>query len=242
MTTLLIIMSEATGFFAIVIIIFLVFRVRSGIKIKKSAKQFVKRIKNEDSEHSEKLKKILLDDYSLDESEANSAVENLIQQEHQLYSKIIELYIGAKNRNLDDIDEDVKNLTKIMHGVTINSTTKTEVQVEKVEKNNEGAMAEIEKLQQELKKVKDDKQQIQLELTDAMNTMEGMMTEYASMYAGGGVNNSDLKPDEDIEKVKDKINEMKEKSAKRENSDSNQDAMQVDLNVDVPDLDVGDEN
>jgi hypothetical protein len=245
MTTFLIIMSEATGFFALVIIVLIIFRIRSGIKIKRIAKKFVKRIKNEDTDHSVKLKNILLNDYALDESEATSAVDKLIQHEHLLYSKIIELYLGSKDRTLDDIGEDVKNLTKIMHGVTINSSDNSDIQTEpnkdlNTESNNAGSSDEITMLQQELKKVKAEKEQIQLELKDALDTMEGMMTEYASMYAGGGVNERNLNPDEDIAEVKDKISEIKNKSEQRQKDE--QATSEVDLNVDVPDLDVGEDN
>ncbi len=239
MTTFLIIMSEASAFFAIVIIVLIAFRVRSGRTIKQKAKKFVKRIKNEGSAHTDKLKNILLNDYALDESAATEAVEKLVQQEHMLYSKIIELYLGVKDRTLDDINDDVKNLTKIMHGVTINSSDNTEV---KIESNSDGSTDEITQLQQELKKVRTEKEQVQQELTDAMNTMEGMMTEYASMYSGGGVNEQNLKPDEDIAKVKDKIDEIKNKSIERKSAEPDNQGTDVDLNVDVPDLDVDKDN
>ena len=156
MTTFLIIMSEAAGFFAVIIIVVLVFRIRSGITLKRRAKKFVKRIKNDDPEHSEKLKQILLNDYSLDESAATSAVENLLQQEHLLYSKIIELYLGNKETNLDDINDDVKNLTKVLHSVTINSSPNVE-QISESASDTEDSSKEIKKLQNELIQVKKEK-------------------------------------------------------------------------------------
>ncbi len=248
LTTFLIIMSEAAGFFAIVITILLVFRIRSGITLKRSAKKFVKRIKNENSDHSEKLKTILINDYSLDDSTASSAVDNLIEQEHLLYSKIIDLYLGNKNQTLDDIDDDVKNLTEVMHGVTVSSSTIFEDAGGQSDQTD-GADEKVKKLQEDLKiiklekdKIQAEKEQVQEELKDAMDTMEGMMTEYASMYSGGGVNQSELKPDDDIAKVKDKINEIKQKSEDREKAESDNTDADIDLNVDVPDLDIGEEN
>jgi len=244
MVSVLIIMSEATVFLAIVIIITLFFRIRAGITLKRTAKQFVQRIKNGDSEHSEKLKNILLNDYALDDTSASNAVDNLIQQEHLLYSKVIELYLGASDTNLTDIDADVKNLTKVMHGVTISSVSNT---IQKSKSGTKNLSGEVNELQQELKKVKAEKEKVQKELKDAMATMEGMMTEYASMYAGG-VREGDVKMREEIEKVKDRKSDFQEKGKSDDNENIN-DAdsstnknTEIDLNLDVPDLDIDESN
>jgi len=240
MTTFFIIMSEAAGFFAVIIIIALVIKIRSGLLLKQSAKLFVKQIKNEDSEHGEKLKNIFINDYGLDKSSATSAIENLIKQEHLLYSKIIELYLGGKDIQLKDISNDVKNLTKGMHGVTIKSLNNSEKNPD-LESND--LSAEVEKLKDELEKTKTEKEQIQKELKDAMDTMEGMMTEYASMYAGG-VNEGDIKMREEMEKIKEKKSDFKEKTKPADNTEitvednASTETAEVDLNVDVPDLDI----
>lgn len=240
MTTFLIIMSETAIFFAAIIFVFLIIRIRSSISLKCSAKQFVKKIKNNDPEHSKKLKDILLKDYDMDESSAAGAVENLVKQEHLLYSKIIELYLGTKDVSLDDIDADVKNLTKVMHGVTITSTSNTEkISALDAEKFKE----EIKKLQEDITKITNEKEKVEKELKDSLDTMEGMMTEYASMYAGG-VKEGDIKMREEIEKVKERKADFKDKvnpneDSNTESSDNSTDEkVDSDLNIDVPDLDI----
>jgi len=236
MTTIIIIISEVAAFFAVIIVITIIFRIRSGVNLKRSAKNFIKRIKNENSEHSDKLKNILLNDYDLDAQAAEQAVENLIQQEHSLFTKIIGVYLGDKNVNLDDFNDEIKKLTEIMHSVTVNSPKSSTKGGGDDLTDNKFLTEKFDELQKKLNKVQKEKEQAQSELRDALDTMEGMMTEYASMYAGG-VNKDSLEPDKDIAKVKDKIEEIKSKSEKTgHNEFDNTD--EVDLNLDVPDLDV----
>ncbi len=231
MTTVLIVVSEAAAFFAIVIVIALIIKARSGLSLKRKAIQFVKRIKSESKEHSGNLKNILLNDYGLDESAADEAVNNLIKQEHLLFSKVIDLYLGKKSGSLDELNDEVKSLTKVMHSVTVNATS-DDVAVNSGD--SQFLTEKFDELQDKLKKVQKERDALQIELKDAMDIMEGMMTEYASMYAGG-VNADSLDPERDIAKVQDKIDKIKNKSS---SSDSEND--DVDLNVDVPDLDVDD--
>ncbi len=237
-TTFLIIISEVSVFFAVVIIITVVYRFRKRIKLKLNAKQFVKKIKSESSEHGEKLKDILLHDYNLDDETATKSVEKFIKQENILFSKIIDLYLGSKNCNLDELDDDVKNLIKTMHSVTIDSVNQAE---KKSELGTEYLTEQFESLKKEIEQVKAEKSQAQKELKDAMDTMEGMMTEYASMYSGG-VDHDNLEPEKDIEKVKTKIDSIKKKTGLDEEEKTKNDnkSQNVDLNVDVPDLDLDD--
>ncbi len=217
----------------------MIYRFRSAIKLKVNVKQFVKKIKSESSEHGEKLKDILLHDYNLDAETATTAVDKCLKQENLLFSKIIDLYLGTKNTSLDEFNDDVKNLIKVMHSVTIESVNQAEKQTEL---GAEYLTEQYEKLQKEIEQVKSEKIQAQQELKDALDTMEGMMTEYASMYAGG-VDHDNLEPDKDIETVKDKIDAIKKKTGLNEEkpeqaakaSSKNQN---IDLNVDVPDLDL----
>ncbi len=231
MTTILIVVSEAAAFFAIVIVIALIIKIRSGLLLKRTAKQFVKRIKSESEEHSSNLKNILLNDYGLDESTAVAAAENLIKQEHLLFGKVIDIYLGKKSVSLDELNDEVKNLTRVMYTVTENRAN-DETGLNSTD--SQFLTGKFDELQDKLKTVQKEKEALQDELKDAMDTMEGMMTEYASMYAGG-VNADNLNPEEGIARAQDKINKLKEKSTPniKESSD-------IELNVDVPSLDVDD--
>jgi len=245
MITLLIVMGEATVFFMAVLLVIIIFRIRSGISLKRSAKEFVNKIKNEGSEHRNKLKNILITEHSLDETEAESAVDNLIEQENSLYSKIIALYLGDKKTKLADINDEVHNLTQVMHEVTVSSTqnanTISELDVDGSSDADAGSdsgylNSEVERLQKELEEVKAERQEAQDKLLDAMNTMEGMMTEYASMYSGG-VAEKDLDPEKDIKKVKDKIKELKGESDSTEQT-TPENEVDADLSSDAEDLDI----
>ncbi|VAX01576.1 hypothetical protein MNBD_GAMMA22-2010 [hydrothermal vent metagenome] len=235
MTTILIVVSEAAAFFAVVIVIALIIKTRSGYSLKRKAKNFVKRIKNENEEHSSNLKSILLEDYGLDESAANAAVENLVNQEYLLFSKVIDIYLGKHSVSLDELDEEVKNLTKVMHTVTVSAARAVDLEGSDNLSNSTDSQFLSEKfdeLQKKLKQVQNEKEALQVELKNAMDTMEGMMTEYASMYAGGG-DADQQNPQEDNARVQDKLNQIKEKSTAKINENAD-----VDLNVDVPDLDL----
>jgi len=238
MITFIIIISEAAAFFAVIIVLTLVYRFRKKIKLKRIAKDFVKRIKSESAEHSEKLKVILLNDYNLDEAVAEEAVEGLIKQEYTLFSKIIEMYLGSKNTSLEGINEDVKNLTKIMHFATVSYSSNDDSDDTT---DSKFLSDKFEELKKQLEQVKQEKQQVESQLQDAMDTMEGMMTEYASMYSGGAKDDKN-DPESDIAKVKDKIKEIKQKSNLNEEKNTGSPKDEIDLNVDVPDLDIDDES
>lgn len=224
MTTLLIILSEVVIVLLSIVIIFLVIKIRLNKNQKSEAKKLVKRIKQNEVAHKEKLLGILKNDYGLDDSLAEETLKNLIEKENSLFSRIIKLYLGDSETDLTSIDDEVKNLTRgISEMAVTDGSTKTVVKKQDIS-SYERKIADLE---QELEKERKDKEKVREELSTTKKTMEGMMTEYASMYAGG-VKEGDIK-------VRDEMEKLKGREWDEKNTDE---AKDIDLKEDVPDLDI----
>ena len=144
-------------------------------KSNKLAKGLVDKLKSEESEKREKIRAMLQQCPDVDEANIENVVESLINCEKLLYTNLISIFLGKEMEKLSTFDQDINMmLNKYLE------VTRVEVSGEGAEKESDGV-----KLREENKQLRENLVQTKADLDAAMNTMESMMSEYASMYEGG---------------------------------------------------------
>ena len=144
-------------------------------KAKNLAVKLVEKLKSEEADKRTKIRTMLEGCPDVDESKMENVVESLINCEKLLYTNLISIFLGKEVDKLSSFDKDVNRMLEKYLEVS-----RVEVAGEGGEKESDGV-----KLREENKKLRESYVQTKADLDAAMNTMESMMSEYASMYEGG---------------------------------------------------------
>lgn len=209
-TSILVVFSEIGVVFAIIFgaaIVFLVKRFRGE---KQMAKTLVAKLRKSEPERKEKLLSVLKENLGMNEKEANFTMEALNACEKSLYSRVIKVFLGKDRNSITDLNKDVEALVKGYQNLV--SSPKTEL----VQSHSDMAAKE------ENKKLRVEKLQLKKDLDNAMETMESMMGEYASMYEGG--------KKEGEQRMKNEMHQLKQKLSEKVSKEE----IEKDLAEDLP--------
>jgi len=209
-TTLLLIGTETSVMLFIILGIVVFINFQRNKHDKRRAMALVNKLKEADTEHRNNLEMVIKETYGFEGEELEENVNELIQTEKSLYSKILKMYMGRDREAIKNIDKDVKKVIDAYRNL-----------VEQPEHNEgEEKQSGIVILRQENDALRIAKAQLEKDLAAAMETMENMMAEYANMYEGG--------QKEGDQRVKNEMFKLRQKLEKKVTAD--------DLDGDIPEL------
>ncbi len=175
-TSILLIGTETAIVMLLLAGVFIYINSRRNRHNKGQAMELVARVKKNSKEKLDNLKLVLQETYGLEEDAAQDKAEDLLKTEKQLYAKMLRVHMGNDRNAIASIDNDVKALIDNYRNL--------------VEADQDGDNEGSEKpstpriLRGENRELRLAKAQLEADLAAAMETMENMMTEYATMYEG----------------------------------------------------------
>ena len=175
-TGLLVVFSEI-GFvllLAIAVAAFMIIRAKR--QNKQMALQLVEKIKQAEEERKSSLAELLKTSFELEDEAAINKAEQLIKGEKALYSRVLKLFLGREPEQIMELDKNVEELVASYHHLFGSEGDND---------SDESGESTLVKLRKENVALRQDKAQMKAHLDVAMQTMENMMAEYASMYEGG---------------------------------------------------------
>ena len=190
-TTTIILLSEFSLAFCVIIIIFMINIIRRQQKDKYLVKGFIKHIQQTESERETRLSNLLNEAYGITDAEAGKTTQALISNEKSLYNNVIKSFLGQNKELITNLDKDVEALTKGYHDLALGvelakqGSEETEKKASKTHRSVKVIKQQNKKLKRENKALQEKNAALQRQLNSAMKRMENMLKEYASMYAGG---------------------------------------------------------
>ena len=209
-TTLLLIGTETSVMLLIILGVVVFIHFRKNKHDKQRAMVLVNKLKDSEAERRKNLELVMQETYGVEGDELEEQVNELIQTEKRLYSKILKMYMGRDRETIKTIDKDVRKIIDAYRGL---------VEQPGGEEGDEKA-AGLLILRNENEALRLAKAQLEADLAAAMETMENMMSEYANMYEGG--------QKEGDQRVKNEMFKLRQKLENRVNTD--------DLDDDIPEL------
>jgi len=167
-------------------------------KDKNRAMDLVSRLKKKEPERRENIKLLLIETYGYGEEEALEKAVELVQVENHLYTKILRMYMGRDRDAITGLDKDVFGLLEIYRELI-------DTEMGGDEDSEKPSSPVI--LRQENRQLREAKRQVEADLAAAVEAMENMMSEYASMYEGGQKDGE--------QRVKNEMFQLREKLSKR---------------------------
>lgn len=210
-TTLLLIGTETSVMLFMVLGTVVFITLRKNRHDKARAMILVDKLKGSEAERRKNLELVMQQTYGLENDELEEQVNELIQTEKRLYSKILKMYMGRDRESIKNIDKNVSELINAYRGLV--------EQPENEEREDKAAGLLIIRKENEALRLA--KAQLETDLAASMETMENMMAEYANMYEGG--------QKEGDQRVKNEMFKLRQKLEKKVSLDELDDA-------DIPEL------
>ncbi len=138
----------------------------------------VDKIKNAESSKREKLLSLLKDVYGYDDEKAEAKTDALIDCEKTLYGNLLKIFLKKEREKISEFDGCINELIESYQGFNNGGN----------ENDGEKASPKDSKLvlvREENTTLRETNARLKKDLDAAMQTMESMMSEYASMYEGG---------------------------------------------------------
>ena len=176
-TGILVIFSEIGFVLLLVVAVAAFIIIRRKRQNKQMAMQLVEKLKQAEDGRKSSLSDVLKESLDLEDEDATKKAEQLLKGEKALYNRILKLFIGRDPEQIMLIDKDVE---KLVNGYSHLFGGETEKQ--DGDEKNESTLV---KLRKENASLREERATLKANLNTAMQTMEGMMSEYASMYEGG---------------------------------------------------------
>jgi len=180
-SSLFLLISEI-GVFLLLILATVIFMAKKrSMKDKALAIALVEKIKKSEPEKKEKLLSMLKDVYGYDDEKAEEKLDAVMKYEKRIYNTLLQIFlkknrgeISEFDRYLNNLIESYKSLPQMEGGTSGESAGAGE---------NSGSNIVISR--EENSKLREANKKLKKDLDAAMQTMESMMSEYASMYEGG---------------------------------------------------------
>ena len=177
-TSVLLIGSETAVVLMLLAGVVVFFNMRRHRQNKTRAMELVNKLKKNEPEKCNKLQLLLMECYGLEEEAAKEKMEELMSKEKALYSKILNMYMGRGRDSIMGLDQDVLSLVESYRELFEGGGDGNN-------DDEEGRPSSPLILRKENALLREAKAQLEMDLAAAMETMENMMAEYASMYEGG---------------------------------------------------------
>lgn len=232
-TSLLVIFSEVGLLLAIIISIIAFIIIRRGRRDKVLAKVLVETIKEKEAQRTERLKDILEKVHHLDEASAKQSVDEILNCEKNLYSRIIKVFLGRDREGITKINKDVESLTESYRRLSSVGEAGTDEKYH----SDDNPLVQAQ-LRAQIKKLEKENAKLERDLSEAMESMDSMLKEYTQMYSGGGAKREGMKH------LENELSQLKQRIAKShiDAMDDEGDAAEDSGNKgeDIPDLSIDD--
>lgn len=213
------------GIFLLLILGTVVFMAKKrSMKDKSLAIVLVEKIKKSEPEKKEKLLSMLKDIYGYEDEKAEEKMDEVIRNEKKLYNNLIQIFMKKDRDKITQFDKYLNDVIESYQGIS------------QVEGSNNTGSADGEEergsnlviTREENSNLREANKKLKKDLDAAMQTMESMMSEYASMYEGGQKDGEQRMKNEMF-----KLKQVLEKGA-----DENNDDEVGDLDIDLDEIDL----
>ncbi len=181
-TTMLFITSEIALALGIIVAIISILTLKRRKKKEGVARDLVRNYKAGEEQKRETLRLLLKEVFQMDDEHADLNTETLRKAEKQLFTHILKIYLGKDTECIHEIESDIHTLVQGYHAIASTHGA-----------NNQTAQGgdadENEKLLGRISVLKGEKERLQDELKIALETIDNIMKEYATMFSGGGDSN-----------------------------------------------------
>ncbi len=199
---------------------------KRSMKDKALAIVLVEKIKKSEPKKREKLLSMLKDVYGYDDEKAEEKMDVLIKHEKRLYNNLIHIFLKKDRGKISDFDKYLNDVIESYQGISNveggNGSDASD--------NGEEGGSNLVITREENSKLRDANKKLKKDLDAAMQTMESMMSEYASMYEGG-------KKDGE-QRMKNEMFKLKQVLEKESDEDDDTDGGVEDLDIDFDEIDL----
>lgn len=186
LTGLMVIFSQIGMVLALAAVIVVVFMVRRKQKDNSMCKNFIELLKKKEGGRKDLMIETLQKVHQMDDELAEQTARNMLSNEKKIYNHVLKLFMGHDRDALTEVQKDVENMASAYRKL-ISIVEEPQV-VERGE--NPKQLAQIRAA---LKHVTAERDKLQEDLDEAMQSMESMLKEYTQMYSGGGAKKEGLK-------------------------------------------------
>jgi DNA repair exonuclease SbcCD ATPase subunit len=202
-TSFLVIFSEVGVLLALVGILIAFLMMRRKHKENILAQQVVETLRESESARKANLMDILQKVHEVDEEFAAQTAHAMLSSEKRIYNRVLKIYLGHERDGITDLQKDVENMASTYRHL-IDS-----IKAMHVSEPERGDNPKREaQLRTQIRQLEAEKQKLQEDLDESMQSMENMLKEYTQMYSGGGAKKEGLKHIEnELTQLKRKISE-----------------------------------
>lgn len=199
MTSLLVIFSEVGIVLALLAIVTVILIMRRKQRNNRRALKFVESLRDHEAGRKSNLMDALQKVHEMDQEMASKAAEAMLGCEKKIYNRALKLFLGQERSGLEELRRDVEAMAAAYRKLvdTVQRVPATPVENPKREAQ----------LRAQLKQVAAEKQKLQEDLDEAMQSMESMLKEYTQMYSGGGARK------EGVKHIENELTQLKRKIA-----------------------------
>lgn len=200
-TGLMIVFSQVGAVLAIAAVVMVIFVIRRKQKDNSVCKSFIELLKNKEGGRKDGIIETLQKVHQMDEELAEKTAKSMLTNEKKIYNNVLKLFMGHDRDALAGVQKDVESMANAYRKLMSNAET-TQV----VERGDNPK--QLAQLRAALKQVSAERDKVQEDLDEAMQSMENMLKEYTQMYSGGGAKKEGLKHIEnELGQLKQKIEE-----------------------------------
>lgn len=199
MTSLLVIFSEVGIVLALLVIVAVILIMRRKQRNNRRALKFVESLRDHEATRKSNLMDVLQKVHEMDQEMASKAAEAMLGCEKKIYNRALKLFLGQERSGLEELRRDVEAMA-----AAYRKLVDTVQRVPAAPAENPKREAQ---LRAQLKQVAAEKQKLQEDLDEAMQSMESMLKEYTQMYSGGGARK------EGVKHIENELTQLKRKIA-----------------------------
>lgn len=185
-TSLLVVFSQLGVVLAMAAVIAIFLLIRRKQKDNSLCKKFIELLKQKEGGRKDSLIDALKKIHQMDDDTAEKTAKSMLNSEKKIYNHVLKLFMGHDRESLVEIQKDVEILASAYRKLIMTAENTSTIEHGESPKHNAQMRATIRQLTAERDKLQED-------LDEAMQSMESMLKEYTQMYSGGGAKKEGLK-------------------------------------------------
>jgi hypothetical protein len=185
-TSLLVVFSQLGVVLAMAAVIVIFLLIRRKQKDNSLCKKFIELLKQKEGSRKDSLTDALKKIHQMDDDTADKTAKSMLNGEKKIYNHVLKLFMGHDRDSLVEIQKDVEMLASAYRKLITTAENTSATEHGESPKHNAQMRATIRQLTAERDKLQED-------LDEAMQSMESMLKEYTQMYSGGGAKKEGLK-------------------------------------------------
>ena len=202
LTSFLVVFSEIGLLLALVAIIVVFFVMRRKHRDNLLVQQVVETLRESESARKANLMDILQKVHEVDEEFAAQTAQAMLSSEKRIYNRVLKMFLGHERDGIIELQKDVENMASTYRKL-IDSIRALHV----TEPDRGDSPKRDAQLRMQIKQLEAEKQKLQEDLDESMNSMDNMLKEYTQMYSGGGAKK------EGVKHIENELTQLKRKIA-----------------------------